>query len=221
MNLKVIGRIKCDFPTKFGLPRQSGLSSVKGRIVMEKEYSDINAFRGLDGYSHLWILWGFSEVENREFSPTVRPPRLGGNTKMGVFATRAPYRPNPIGLSCVKFEKIQQISGKTVIFFSGADMMNDTPVYDIKPYIPHADCVVATSGFSGEVLDYSLRVDMDGDFGLTEEDVAVLKEILSQDPRPSYVADGERVYGFLWKDKEVKFKVQDGVLTVLDIKETK
>ena len=219
MNLKIIGRVNCDFPTKFGLPRQSGLADIRATVVMEKEYSDINAFRGLDGYSHIWLLWGFSEVKEKEFTPTVRPPRLGGNKRMGVFATRSPFRPNPVGLSCVKLDKVEQIDGKVMLHVRGADMMNGTPVYDIKPYLPHADCVRATSGFSGEVLDYSVKVEFlpEAEEKIDFEDKKLLLEILSQDPRPSYVEDGERVYGFSWKDKEIKFKVSDGVLTVVEI----
>ena len=219
MNLKVIAKIENDFPTKFGLPRQSGLSKVQAKIVFEKEYGDENAFRGLEEFSHVGVLWGFSEVEDKEFSPTVRPPRLGGNKRMGVFATRAPYRPNPIGLSCVKLDKIEKRDGRVVLFITGADMMSGTPVYDVKPYIPHSDCVQATSGFSGKVLDYELEVEFSDSAkgALTKSDMESLREVLAQDPRPSYKEDGDKRYGFLWKDKEIKFRVIEGVLTVLEV----
>lgn len=218
--MKKIAEIKCDFPTKFGLPRQSGLVDIPARVVFEKEYSDENAFRGLSDFSHVWILWGFSENKKQDWSPMVRPPRLGGNTKMGVFATRSPYRPNSIGLSCVKLEKIERQGDRMVLFVTGADIMDGTPVYDVKPYLPHVDCVVgAKGGFSSDVSDYSVKVAfLDGVLdGITQDEKELLIEILSQDPRPSYIDDGDRVYGFFWKDKEIKFRVQDGELTVLEI----
>lgn len=219
-----IAEIKCDFPTKFGLPRQSGLADIPARVVFEKEYSDENAFRGLSDFSHVWILWGFSGVKKQEWSPMVRPPRLGGNTKMGVFATRSPYRPNQIGLSCVKLEKIERQGDRIVVFVTGADIMDGTPVYDIKPYLPNVDCVAgAKGGFSSDVSDYSVKVAFLGGVldGINSDEKELLIEILSQDPRPSYIDDGDRVYGFFWKDKEIKFKVQGGELTVLEIRGVK
>ena len=221
--MKKIAELKCDFPTKFGLPRQSGLVDIPARVVFEKKYSDENAFRGLSDYSHVWLLWGFSGVDKQDWSPMVRPPRLGGNTKMGVFATRSPYRPNPIGLSCVKLERIEKQGDRMVVFVSGADIMDGTPIYDLKPYLPTVDCVQAKGGFSESVADYSVEVvfgaGVGDDLGVEEKELLI--KILSQDPRPSYIDDGERIYGFFWGEKEVKFKVQNGVLEVVEIRREK
>lgn len=212
MDLKVIAKVKNDFPTKFGLPRQSGLSDVLSEIVFEKEYSIDDAFRGIEEFSHLIIIWGFSEAERENWSPTVRPPRLGGNKRVGVFASRSPYRPNSIGLTVVKLISIEKREGKTVLTVSGADMMCGTPVYDVKPYLSFADAVPdAVSGFADGVKDHSLDVVMERDFSniLDQERLDSLNQILSQDPRPSYQNDPERIYGFEYADCEVKFSVTD------------
>lgn len=218
--LNIIARIKTDFPTKFGIPRQSGLvQSVKGRIVFEKEYRNLEALRGLEGYSHLWIIWKFSEAETDDWSPTVRPPRLGGNKRMGVFATRSPFRPNPIGLSSVKIEKIIEKSGEgPQIEVSGADMLDGTPIYDIKPYIAYTDShSEALGGFSTDVFENKLKVEFGEGIedSLPKEILEPLKEILESDPRPSYQNDPERTYNFEFANYHIEFKVNDDELNVI------
>lgn len=221
---KKIAVIRTDFPEKFGIPRQSGIvKKLKGRIVFEPEYRDVSALRGLEDFTHLWLLWEFSENVGKEWSPTVRPPRLGGNKRVGVFATRSPFRPNPIGLSCVRLEGIRQ-NGKegTVIDVSGADMLDGTPIYDIKPYIPYTDShPEACGGFSEAVYDNNLEVEIpDGMIKDMDIDTQIsLKEILSSDPRPGYKEDSDRVYGFDFAGYSIKFTVKDGILTVNDIVE--
>ncbi len=220
MELKIIAKIKNDFPTKFGLPRQSGLSGFLTEIVFEKEYSVDEAFRGIEEFSHLIVIWGFSEAERENWSPTVRPPRLGGNKRVGVFASRSPYRPNSIGLTVVKLVSIKKRDGRTVLTVSGADMMSGTPIYDIKPYLSFADAVPdAISGFADGVKDLSLDVVFDDDFSsvLDNARLTSLKEILAQDPRPSYQNDPDRIYGFEYADCEVKFTVTDDTLFVKSI----
>jgi tRNA-Thr(GGU) m(6)t(6)A37 methyltransferase TsaA len=222
LNVKVIAHIETLFKTKFGVPRQSGLvKKLPARIVMEPQYRTKDAFRGIEGYSHLWLIWEFSEAKKENWSATVRPPRLGGNTRMGVFATRSPYRPNPIGLSCVKLERIEYTENEgPVLHVTGADLMNNTPILDIKPYIPFADAVEgATSGFAGEQYSRSLEVNVDEKLlSRVDEDLrAPLLEILAQDPRPAYKDDPERVYGFEFADYEIKFKSDGETLTVVDI----
>ncbi|MBO5907021.1 MAG: tRNA (N6-threonylcarbamoyladenosine(37)-N6)-methyltransferase TrmO [Clostridia bacterium] len=219
--MKIIARIHTDFKEKFGIPRQSGLAEARGRIVFEPEYRAPEALRGLEGYSHLWIIWEFSEAKRENFSPTVRPPRLGGNTRVGVFATRSPYRPNPIGLSSVKLERIENTKNEgCVLHVLGADMLDGTPIYDIKPYLPFTDCHAdAVGGFSDEVRDYALEVQISGRLldTVDEDKRATLIEVLRGDPRPSYKADGESEYGMRFAEYEVKFAVSDGVLTVKNI----
>lgn len=220
MKLKVIAKIKNDFPTKFGLPRQSGLSGFLSEIVFDKEYSVNEAFRGIEEFSHLIIIWGFSEAERENWSPTVRPPRLGGNKRVGVFATRSPYRPNSIGLTVVKLVSLGKRDGRAVLTVSGADMMNGTPVYDIKPYLSFADAVPdAISGFADGVKHFSLDVVFENEYSdiLDNERINSLIEILSQDPRPSYQNDPDRVYGFEYADCEVKFTVAENTLFVKSI----
>ncbi len=220
MELKVIAKIKNDFPTKFGLPRQSGLSDFKSEIIFEKEYSVDEAFRGIDEFSHLIVIWGFSQSERDNWSPTVRPPRLGGNKRVGVFATRSPYRPNSIGLTVVRLVSVDRCNGRIVLTVTGADMMSGTPVYDIKPYLSFADSIPnAVSGFADGVKDYSLKVVFESEYSniLNDEKLATLKEILSQDPRPSYQEDPSRVYGFEYADCEVKFTVRECTLCVKSI----
>ncbi len=223
--MKIIARIRTDFPEKFGLPRQSGLvEGLKGKIVFEPEYRVAEALRGIEGFSHLWLIWQFSEAQRPTWSPTVRPPRLGGNKRMGVFATRSPFRPNPIGLSCVKLEGWEMTAEGPVITVSGIDIMDGTPIYDIKPYLPHADCKPdATGGFSTDAAKYSLDVVIPTELEekIEEKLRAPLRELLSQDPRPGYAEDGDRVYGFTYGRHEISFTVADGTLTVCDVKNNK
>ena len=216
MNLKIIAKTESDFPTKFGLPRQSGI--VEGnlsRIVFEKEYASPEAIRGLDGYSHIWLIWGFSQIKQKRWSPTVRPPRLGGNKRMGVFATRSPNRPNPLGLSCVRLVAIEN----EALIVDGADLMDGTPIYDIKPYLPFTDSRPnASGGFAAEVLGDRLEVKIDRRLleHVPENKRHVLIEILKGDPRPAYHND-DRIYGFQFADFEIKFTVKNGILTVINI----
>lgn len=215
MEIKPIAHIKNDFTSKFAIPRQSGLTSIKSKIVFEDEYKDENAVRGLGDFSHVWLIWGFSENIRDNHSLTVRPPRLGGNERLGVFATRSPFRPNNLGLSCVKLEEVK--SG--VIVVSGADLMNGTPIYDIKPYIPYSDSVENASGGFTETREFrTLEVVADESVKAAIGDKwQVLEEILKNDPRPAYQTDGERIYGFSFAGREVKFCVNDDVLKVLEI----
>ena len=222
LTMKIIARIICDYKEKFGIPRQSGIADAAiGRIVFEREYRNPDALRGIEGYSHLWLIWQFSECVSEEFSPTVRPPRLGGNTRIGVFASRAPYRPNPIGLSSVRLLGIEHSDTLgDVLLVAGADLMNGTPIYDIKPYLAYTDSHPdATGGFSDAVREYSLPVNVsEALLSMVEPDKReTLISILRHDPRPSYKNDGEREYGFLFADYEVFFKVCDGTLTVTKI----
>lgn len=220
MEIKQIAHIECDFPEKFGIPRQSGLVMTKAKIVFEKEYANPDAVRGIDDYSHLWLLWHFSKTEQSGFSPTVRPPRLGGNKRMGVFATRSPNRPNPIGLSSVKLDEVRIENGAPVLYISGADLLDGTPIFDIKPYLAftdmHAD---AKSGFADDVKEHYSKVEIPkgvGD-GIDGQALSVIKELLTQDIRPSYQNDEERVYGFTYGKYGIKFKSHDGVTSVIEI----
>lgn len=220
--MKPIAHIENDFPTKFGIPRQSGLvSSLRSRIVFAPEYRSPDAFRGLEDYSHIWLIWEFSQAVRQKWSPTVRPPRLGGNTRMGVFATRSPFRPNPIGLSVVQLEEIV-LHGKDAPYLtvSGADLMHGTPIYDIKPYLPHIDShPEARGGFAVSAAAHRLEVVFPEQW-LKKVPEALregLTEVLAQDPRPSYQHDPERIYGFAFAQFEVKFTVCDTVLTVCEI----
>lgn len=220
--MNIIAYIKTDFSTKFGLPRQSGLcEELKGRIVFEPEYRREEAFRGLEEFSHIWVLWKFSEAEREEWAPTVRPPRLGGNKRMGVFATRSPFRPNNIGLSCVKLDKIDyECSDAPVLYVSGIDMMNGTPIVDIKPYVPIADCRQdATDGFTKYTKDYSLKVNFSDDLLqiLPEEKRNGALQMLALDPRPSYITDDDRVFGVEYTGFDIRFKVKENTLTVCEV----
>lgn len=221
MILEPIAHIENDFPAKFGIPRQSGLTDAEAKIIFEPEYRVVDAFRGLEEYSHIWLLWGFSEVRQKEWSPTVRPPRLGGNTRVGVFATRSPFRPNPVGLSCVKLDRIDLESEEgPILYVTGADLMNGTPIYDIKPYLPYVDShPEAAGGFSDRVKEYGLKVDYPAIWRekLDEKEFRVLCQILSQDPRPSYQNDPERIYGMEYAGLEVKFTVDGDTLHVCGI----
>ncbi len=223
--MDIIAHIKTDFPTKFGVPRQSGLvESLHSKIIFEPEYRSPDCIKGLERFSHIWLLWEFSQAAQKDFSPTVRPPRLGGNTRVGVFASRSPFRPNSIGLSCVRLEKIEYSKALgPVLCVSRADMTDGTPIFDIKPYLPYTDSRPdALGGFADEVKDYSLRVDLPEALtkGMTEEQRTALTDILMQDPRPSYHDDPERIYGFGFADYEIKFRVCGEVLTVTDIIKT-
>ena len=217
--MRVIARIHSDFTSKFGIPRQSGLvESLQAVIVFEPEYRDPNALRGLEDFSHLWLIWQFSQAVRQNWSPTVRPPRLGGNTRMGVFATRSPFRPNAIGLSCVKLDRVElHPELGPVIHVLGADLLDGTPIFDIKPYLPTADChPEALSGFAGPVRDYHLEVVFPQQWldQVPEGKRSALQGVLAQDPRPSYQDDPDRVYGLTFAGLEVKFTVSGGVLTV-------
>ena len=216
--MEVIARIHNDFPTKFGLPRQSGLApSLRSKIVFEPAYRVPEALRGLDGFSHIWLIWGFSESEG--WSPTVRPPRLGGNVRMGVFATRSPFRPNPIGLSSVRLEGIEA-DGENglVLIVSGADLMDGTPIYDIKPYLPGVDAhPEASDGFVGAHPQTLLPVEIDPTLAaaLSADQLAALREILAQDPRPAYHAgqpDSGRIYGLSYAGRDIHFTVCEGCI---------
>lgn len=219
--LRVIARMESDFPDKFGIPRQSGLTSLTSRIVFEPEFRDPNALRGIEGWSHLWILWIFSEAVRPGWSPTVRPPRLGGNERVGVFATRSPFRPNNIGLSSVKLERVEHTENEgDVLIVSGADLMDGTPIIDIKPYVPYADAhPEASGGFAAEKFGKKLKVVFPEELlsrvepGKREG----LKDLLAEDPRPAVQDDPERVYGMRFSDVEIKFVVSDGVLSVVDV----
>ena len=220
--MKVIAKIHTDFPTKFGIPRQSGIiETLKGTVVFEPEFRNPDAIRGLEQFSHLWLIWEFSEAKRDTWSPTVRPPRLGGNTRMGVFATRSPFRPNPIGLSSVKLEKTE-IDPKLgpVLHVSGADLMDGTPLYDIKPYIVYTDShPEAVSGFAEKPAEYLLEVD--GACNLLKPIPEAQREsliaVLAHDPRPSYQDDPDRVYGLEFGAWEVKFRVVGNKVIVLEV----
>ena len=222
--LEYIARIHTDFPTKFGIPRQSGLVSTKGTIVFEPEYRKEEALKGLEEYSHLWLIWEFSEGVRENWSPTVRPPRLGGNKRCGVFATRSPFRPNPIGLSCVRLLGIEKRPEKgMVVEVEGADLMDGTPIYDIKPYLPYTDAHSDAAGGFAQKADKTLTVHFPENLlrQIPEKYHAGLIQVLSQDPRPSYQPDGERVYGVYYADYNVRFSVIDGVLTVCGVEKRK
>lgn len=218
--MKIIARMRTDFDEKFGIPRQGALApETMGSIVFEPEFRDVNALKGLDGYSHIWIIWCFSDNKNESRSLTVRPPRLGGNERVGVWATRSPYRPNPIGLTCVKIEKIEMTSEGPVINVSGIDMLNGTPIYDIKPYVPHADCIPqAIGGFAGQYTEYRLEVVCDDELlnRLPKDRRDSLIRVLSMDPRPGYQND-DREYGLKYAGFNVKFQVINNQVVVNDI----
>ena len=220
--MKIIARIRSDFSGKFGIPRQSGLvDELTATVVFEPEFRSPDALRGLDGFSHIWLIWQFSAAVREDWSPTVRPPRLGGNTRMGVFATRSPFRPNPIGLSCVRLEGVEfHPELGPVIRVAGADLMDGTPIYDIKPYLPYADCrPEAVGGFASQPKTAVLAVDCPERLlnRFPADRREALLGVLAQDPRPSYQNDPERVYGFGFAGFNIRFSVQGDRLTVLDI----
>ena len=226
MDLKTIARIHTGFPEKFGIPRQSGIVETPGYIVFEPPYNNPDAVRGLEEFSHIWLIWQFSQAVRDDWSPTVRPPRLGGNTRVGVFASRSPFRPNPIGLSLVKLESIEyDHSLGLVLHVTGADILDGTPIYDIKPYLPYSEAKPdAEGGFAHRVMDDSMQVVLTEDADLEpakeipEEDLYTIKKLLAQDPRPRYQDDPERVYGMSYGDWEVKFTAGDGVIMVKSIR---
>ena len=219
VNIQIIARMKSDFPTKFGIPRQSGLvEELRSTIIFEPEFRNPDALRGIDGYSHLWLIWQFSEAVRTDWSPTVRPPRLGGNTRMGVFATRSPFRPNSLGLSSVKLLGIEHTEEfGTVLHVGGADLMDGTPIFDIKPYIPYGDChPEATGGFTDTAGEFLLKVNFPehllNQLPNGKQQAAI--GVLSHDPRPSYQRKPDRVYGISFAGFDIRFTVQDDILTV-------
>ena len=216
-----IARMKSDFPTKFGIPRQSGLvEELRSTIVFEPEFRNPDTLRGIEGFSHLWLIWQFSEAVRDTWSPTVRPPRLGGNKRMGVFATRSPFRPNPIGLSSVKLLSVEKTTQGSVLHVSGADLMDGTPIYDIKPYLAFTDSHPdAVGGFADAKKEYALQVDFPKKLlaAVPVSKQKALLELLSEDPRPQYIEDPERIYGFAFANLEIKFSVANGVLIVKEV----
>jgi len=218
--MKVIARIRNAYEEKFGIPRQSGLAEeVVSAVVFEPEFRVDEALRGIDDFSHLWLLWGFDRTERETWSPTVRPPRLGGNRRVGVFATRSPFRPNAIGLSCVRLLGLEKTPEGTVLKVAGADLMNGTPIYDIKPYLPYADCrPEATGGFTDTAEKRWVQVVIPEETGkgLSETEKKALEAVLREDPRPAYQDDPDRVYGFRFGGRNIRFRVAEGVLTVLE-----
>ena len=222
VNIQIIARMKSDFPTKFGIPRQSGLvEDLQSTIIFEPEFRNPDALRGIEDYSHLWLIWQFSEAVRQDWSPTVRPPRLGGNTRMGVFATRSPFRPNSIGMSCVKLIGLEHTENHgTVIHVSGGDLMDGTPIFDIKPYIPYSDCKKeAVGGFTENADEYLLNVNFPADLleMIPEDKRKALIGVLSHDPRPSYQQISDRIYGLSFAGYDIRFSVIDTSLIVKEV----
>ena len=222
ITIRPIAKMHSDFPSKFGIPRQSGLvQELQSTIVFEPEFRNPDTLRGLEGYSHLWLIWQFSEAVRTDWSPTVRPPRLGGNTRMGVFATRSPFRPNNLGLSCVRLIGIEQTPNQgAVIHVAGADLMDGTPIFDIKPYVPYSDCHTdASGGFTDTAGEFLLKVEFPEELllRLPENKRDATIGVLSHDPRPSYQRDPKRVYGLPFAGFDIRFTVQGDVLQVCDV----
>ena len=222
ISIRPIATMHSDFATKFGIPRQSGLAqALRSTIVFEPEYRNADALRGIEGFSHLWIIWQFSEAVRSDWSPTVRPPRLGGNTRMGVFATRSPFRPNHLGLSCVRLLGVEETAEQgTVIHVGGADLMDGTPIFDIKPYVPYADSHPdALGGFTDTAGDFLLEVNFPVALleQLPEDKRQAAMEVLSHDPRPSYQRKPGRVYGLSFAGFDIRFTVEEKLLTVVDV----
>ena len=220
--MEPVAHIRSEFPTKFGVPRQAGLvEGLRSAVVFEPPYRVAEALRGIEGFSHLWLIWEFSENKKTGWSPTVRPPRLGGNRRLGVFATRSPFRPNPLGLSCVKLEQVElSTTDGPVLWVSGADLVDGTPILDLKPYLPYADCCPeAVGGFAGEAPEGRLTVNIPPDLlsRVPEDRREALTGVLAQDPRPPYQDDPDRVYGFGFAGLEVRFRVENDTLTVVDV----
>ena len=222
IHIRPIARMKSDFSTKFGIPRQSGLvQELRSTVIFEPEFRNPDALRGIEDFSHLWLIWQFSEAVRTEWSPTVRPPRLGGNTRMGVFATRSPFRPNNLGLSCVRLLGVEHTEQYgTVLHVGGADLMDGTPIFDIKPYIPYADCQPdAAGGFTDSAGDFLLSVDFPPTLLalLPEDKREAAVAVLSHDPRPSYQRKPNRIYGVSFAGFDIRFTVEDTMLTVVEI----
>lgn len=222
--MKIIAHIKTDLPEKFGIPRQSGLAKgLKGRIIFEPEYRNPDAFKGLEGFNYIWILWQFEGTDREKWSPTVRPPRLGGNKHVGVFATRSPFRPNSIGLSSVRLERVEYTRDNgPILHVSGIDLRDNTPIFDIKPYLRYVDCHEdATDGFAGDTKQYALKVDFPEELldKLPQEKRQAIIEVLSQDPRPSYHSDPERRYGVAYAGYDIRFFVEDDTVRVFEVTE--
>ena len=220
--MRVIARMHSDFAEKFGIPRQSGLvSALRAAVVFEPEFRNPDALRGIADFSHLWLIWEFSEAIRENWSPTVRPPRLGGNERLGVFATRSPFRPNPIGLSCVRLEEVRQDQAHgTILIVSGADLMDGTPIYDIKPYIPYADAhPEARGGFAQDAPKPTLAVDFPPDLlaRIPEDRREALCAVLALDPRPSYQNDPTRIYGMRFAGCDIRFTMNNSTLTVCGV----
>ncbi len=220
MDIKPIARIKNDFDDKFGIPRQSRRVKTEGRIVFEKEYQNPDYIKGIEQFSHLWLIWEFSENINHKECATVRPPRLGGNIRIGVFASRAPFRPNNLGLSCVKLVGIEKAVNGFELIVEGADLMNGTPIYDIKPYIPYTDCINdAAGGFAEKHKEHALNVEISENLinRIPTKKQQMLLDILKDDPRPAYHHDNDRIYGFSFSGFEIKFNVKNDTIFVTDI----
>ena len=219
--MKIIARIHSDFPSKFGIPRQSGLvEALRARIVFEPEYRNADALRGIEGFSHLWLIWQFSEAVREDWSPTVRPPRLGGNERMGVFATRSPFRPNRIGLTVVRLIRMEEENGRITLVVSGADLMDGTPIVDIKPYLPYVDSVPdAVGGFTEQTERHRLTVDFPEKLKkyVPKQNLPAVMGLLAQDPRPAYQHDGKRVYGVPYGEVDIRFVVEGDTLTVVEV----
>jgi tRNA-Thr(GGU) m(6)t(6)A37 methyltransferase TsaA len=219
--LQPIAHIHSDFKEKFGIPRQSGRApSLTAKLVFTPEFRHPDFLRGIEGFSHLWLLFDFSLTRGKQLSPTVRPPRLGGNQRVGVFASRSPFRPNFIGLSCVQFIGIEQTDEGTVLIVSGADLLDGTPIFDIKPYLPFADCIPqAVGGYADEHKNEGLQVVFPDELAskIPEDKLQGLRECLQDDPRPSYHDEPQRIYGMAFGGFEIKFRVENGILTVLDV----
>lgn len=222
-SIKVIAKIRNDFTEKFGIPRQSGLANgVVSRIVFEPEYRNDDALRGIEDFSHLWLIWQFSKAIRDDWSPTVRPPRLGGNTRLGVFATRSPFRPNPLGLSSVRLLGTEKTEEGTVLLVAGADLLDGTPIFDIKPYIPYCDSHRdASGGFTDTAKDFLLKVDFPEELlcKLPAEKHKGILEVLSHDPRPSYQNDPDRIYGLTFGSFDIRFTVKENTLLVQEVTE--
>ena len=222
VNIRVIARMRSDFSSKFGIPRQSGLvEELRSTIVFEPEFRNPDALRGIEDFSHLWIIWQFSEAVRTDWSPTVRPPRLGGNTRMGVFATRSPFRPNNLGLSSVRLLGVEHTEDLgTVLHVGGADLMDGTPIFDIKPYIPYGDChPEATGGFTDTAGEFLLQVDFPRNLleNLPEDKRDAAIGVLSHDPRPSYQRKPDRIYGLTFAGFDIRFQVNENILTVIEV----
>ncbi|MBQ9728509.1 MAG: tRNA (N6-threonylcarbamoyladenosine(37)-N6)-methyltransferase TrmO [Clostridia bacterium] len=221
LTLRPIAYVRADFTEKFGIPRQSGRApALRSEIVFLPEYRNPEALRGIEGFSHVWLIFDFSKSHRKEWSPTVRPPRLGGNKRVGVFASRSPFRPNPLGLSCVKIERVEERKDELVLVISGADLLDGTPIFDIKPYLPFADCLPnAVGGYADENKDHRLKVEFPQEWleRLPLEKREGLLQCLADDPRPSYQDDPSRIYGMGFAGFEIKFTVAENVLRVTQV----